>query len=399
MVGRLIFIFFFLLRSLTANCQNLVLNGSFEDYNLCPDFYNQINHANGWFALDGMGGSSEYFNACNNPNSFGVPVNSFGNQPSRTGDGYAGSWFFDIHTEYCEYIEGTLSASLLSEECYTVVFYLSLADYCDPGIDAIGMYFTSDSLLFLSAPIEVVPQIQNDSLNIINDKVNWIRIQGSFTAIGGEMFLTIGRFKRNEFVNYDTLSPDLGGAYYYIDDVAVYPCYAPVYIANCGEDLCLKPGQSFTVGSHDLPEYEYYWFNEDSALIDTTAFLHSSVSESEVFYLMVRDFKFDVTWDTVHITVSDTCNKGLFYLPNIFSPNEDGQNDVLYVRGENISEIQLSMYNRWGNLLFETNEISIGWDGRYKGKDCPEEVYFYIAEVTFESGESVIKKGNVTIAR
>ena len=91
--------------------------------------------------------------------------------------------------------------------------------------------------------------------------------------------------------------------------------------------------------------------------------------------------------------------KNVAYVPNIFSPNSDGTNDILYVRGENISEVSISIYNRWGEKVFSSNDRNKGWDGSYKGKPCPAEVYVYYVNITFTNGEIKQKKGNVTLVR
>jgi gliding motility-associated-like protein len=87
------------------------------------------------------------------------------------------------------------------------------------------------------------------------------------------------------------------------------------------------------------------------------------------------------------------------YIPNVFSPNRDGKNDKFYIRGVNIKEIDMKVYNRWGNLVYVSKDVHEGWDGRYKSNDCAEGVYFYIAEVTFADGTISVKKGNVTLIR
>lgn len=86
-------------------------------------------------------------------------------------------------------------------------------------------------------------------------------------------------------------------------------------------------------------------------------------------------------------------------LPNAFSPNGDGANDVLYVRGSGIELLNLRIYNRWGELVFETEEQSMGWDGTFNGKEQPVEAYAYILNVTFIDGTTFSKKGNVTLLR
>jgi len=86
-------------------------------------------------------------------------------------------------------------------------------------------------------------------------------------------------------------------------------------------------------------------------------------------------------------------------LPKAFSPNGDGENDILYVRGAGIETMDLKIYNRWGELVFESADISIGWDGKYKGTEAPVEAYGFVLNVTFVDGTTFNKKGNVTLLR
>ncbi len=89
----------------------------------------------------------------------------------------------------------------------------------------------------------------------------------------------------------------------------------------------------------------------------------------------------------------------VIYVPNIFSPNGDGDNDVLYVRGQGITELDLRIFNRWGEMVFETTDLNVGWDGTYKGKPLDNAVFVYDLKATFINGESVSRSGNVTIAK
>ncbi len=89
----------------------------------------------------------------------------------------------------------------------------------------------------------------------------------------------------------------------------------------------------------------------------------------------------------------------LVYIPNIFSPNSDEQNDVFRVRGENIETLHLTVYNRWGEKVFETQNQNDGWDGNYKGKPCSQDMYVYHATIMFKDGTESSRKGNVTLAR
>jgi gliding motility-associated-like protein len=86
-------------------------------------------------------------------------------------------------------------------------------------------------------------------------------------------------------------------------------------------------------------------------------------------------------------------------LPNGFSPNGDGVNDILYVRGAAIESVDLKIFNRWGELIFQTKDVKVGWDGKYKGKPQEMEAYAFVLNVVFIDGTTLYKKGNVTLLR
>lgn len=86
-------------------------------------------------------------------------------------------------------------------------------------------------------------------------------------------------------------------------------------------------------------------------------------------------------------------------VPSAFSPNGDGENDVLYVRGFRIKTLHLRVYNRWGNVIFETDTKDKGWDGTYKGQPQPAEVYAYTLDVTYLDGSTKQVNGSITLLR
>ena len=86
------------------------------------------------------------------------------------------------------------------------------------------------------------------------------------------------------------------------------------------------------------------------------------------------------------------------YIPNTFTPNKDKVNDVWYIQGSCLGEINCLIYNRWGEKIIELNDIKDGWDGNYKGKEVPDGVYVYIIEVKTNSG-TINKAGHITLFR
>jgi gliding motility-associated-like protein len=101
--------------------------------------------------------------------------------------------------------------------------------------------------------------------------------------------------------------------------------------------------------------------------------------------------------DTINVLVVEDC--GEMFVPNAFSPNDDGANDILYVRGQCLETLTFMVFNRWGEKVFETNNQSQGWDGRYKGDMMNSGVFVYRVEGKTYDGKAYTMKGNVTLVR
>ncbi len=100
--------------------------------------------------------------------------------------------------------------------------------------------------------------------------------------------------------------------------------------------------------------------------------------------------------DQVCITVTEDFT---IYLPNTFSPNNDGINDVFLIYGENISAVSMEIYDRWGVQLFSSSDLFTGWNGKYKDQICQEGVYTYKINYTGLNRKKYSKIGNVNLIR
>lgn len=89
----------------------------------------------------------------------------------------------------------------------------------------------------------------------------------------------------------------------------------------------------------------------------------------------------------------------LLAVPNAFTPGKFGENAVITIKGFGIGKMNWSIYNRWGQLVFQTNSRKQGWDGTYKGKLQPMDVYAYTLDVEFTDGQKVRKTGDITLIR
>ncbi len=101
--------------------------------------------------------------------------------------------------------------------------------------------------------------------------------------------------------------------------------------------------------------------------------------------------------DTVNVIIIEDC--GEMYVPNAFTPNNDGTNDVLYVRGICLQSMTFMIFNRWGEKVFETADQAVGWDGNYKGELMNTGVFVYRLEGKTYNGKSFSLKGNITLIR
>jgi gliding motility-associated-like protein len=87
------------------------------------------------------------------------------------------------------------------------------------------------------------------------------------------------------------------------------------------------------------------------------------------------------------------------FIPDIFSPNGDGNNDVFRLRGHGITNVEFLVYSRWGELVFSSKDINKGWDGTINGKPQPSGNYIYYIQASLNDGTVQELKGEVTLIR
>jgi gliding motility-associated-like protein len=87
------------------------------------------------------------------------------------------------------------------------------------------------------------------------------------------------------------------------------------------------------------------------------------------------------------------------FVPNAFTPNGDGHNDIWLIYGNTIKDLQVSVWNQYGQKIFESKSQQTGWDGTYKGQQQPVGVYVYHLEVTFQDGTKTTKDGSINLVR
>jgi len=88
-----------------------------------------------------------------------------------------------------------------------------------------------------------------------------------------------------------------------------------------------------------------------------------------------------------------------FFVPNSFSPNNDGLNDVFKPVVPYCKSMDLKIFDRWGNLIYNTNNTEHGWDGKYKGENAQSDVYVYKILIEFFDGSFKDAHGHITLVR
>ncbi len=327
----------------TAHAQiNQVYNPSFETHWRCPQYFELVKYANYWSSIDDTVRSTddtlgitsvywclpEYCNTCSGYYKVSVPSSLYYYHYPHTGDGMIqmNMYYNEQLSNYLnkrDYLQGRLKSTLVSGQQYCVTFYVSLEGASAYAIDHIGAYLddgTIDTTANCGVPQSThIPQVYTNT--IINDTVNWTKIQGTFTATGNEQFITIGNFFDADHT--DTIATHFPHAsafvinnhiiaYYLVDDVSVIKVGT---VANAGNDTTIYSGDTAWLGEHvhyegdsvwtiDNDDYTpCKWYTASGVLVDSNhsgPHVHPAVTTN---YVMELDVCGVITRDTVTVHV------------------------------------------------------------------------------------------------
>jgi gliding motility-associated-like protein len=186
----------------------------------------------------------------------------------------------------------------------------------------------------------------------------------------------------------------------YKDSININVISSLQYVLATATPDTIKYGDTTQLNTIYTQAASLYW-NPDSSLFSTTiANPLADPRQVTTYTVNVTDNNgCKVEKDVTVYILYTPCSSTNLYVPNAFSPNNDGKNDVLYVRGNFIQTMYFTVYDRWGQKMFETRNQNEGWDGTYKGKKLDPAVFGWYVEGTCEVGERFFKKGNVTLLR
>ncbi|HBG70863.1 MAG: hypothetical protein A2W93_08955 [Bacteroidetes bacterium GWF2_43_63] len=416
---------------------NLVVDPSMEEYDsvllpsIPPNFCDSFERIPKFWRSP-HSGSPDYIVGDSNPCYFSwwpysccLPSNYRGIQWPKSGYAY---YFFASFAYYIGYdttrqdesIIGDLTQPLEPGRTYCLSFYLNQSEYFDLLLDQIGVFFSKTNYYTPWPTIDSIPQLVIHFGEFFRDTSCWVLFNGKFTASGGEKYITFGTFESQKPYSFGNLYPPEYDCSYppcwryasglFIDMASLYDCTGFYYEAEAGENRSLCKGEETTLGWDENTARTFNWnvVSGDSASLDNDSIPRPTVipQKTTVYALYVVDEYVQEHFDTVTVEVID-CENPVF-VPNIFSPNNDGQNDVLYVRSSYVQELTaFRIFNRWGEEVFScrtstplsVTSFECGWDGTCRGEPAPQAVYTYYVEAVLLNGETVVKRGNVTLVR
>ena len=173
------------------------------------------------------------------------------------------------------------------------------------------------------------------------------------------------------------------------DSVLVKEFNSPVLNLPFDTAVCFEELKKILLDAGDWKSYVWYPTGEHTRTINATY--------PALYRVVVNDYNDCIGIDTT--LVEEDCPDGI-YIPNAFTPNMDGINDILFVRGTGILEIDLHIYNRWGMELFASANQMNGWDGSHEKQIVPEGVYTYRLNYKLKKNNSMhTLTGTVTLLR
>ncbi len=169
---------------------------------------------------------------------------------------------------------------------------------------------------------------------------------------------------------------------------------------DAGDDQTVTEGTNIQIHASSPDNVFYQWSNYvDSLGCNDCRITNLTATQPQIIYMTATNQFGCTAYDSVIVKIVG-CDPSAVFVPNTFTPNNDDLNDKLFVRGVGLRKLDyLMIFDRWGQLMFETRDLSEGWDGVRNGKPADVATYVYSMKGECSNGNSVEKSGNVTLIR
>jgi len=172
-----------------------------------------------------------------------------------------------------------------------------------------------------------------------------------------------------------------------------------VNIATDKETLIKGNNEIANISVTGCTDCAYAWTPSTGLNATNTASVRATPQDTTIYKVVVTK-KGCKEEKTIRINVDNVnCGEPNIFVPNAFTPNNDGNNDILKVRGRWISKLQFVVYNRWGQEMFTTTDLNNGWNGVFKGNEVAPDVYNYFLQVTCLDNKIFTKRGNTSLIK
>ncbi len=213
---------------------------------------------------------------------------------------------------------------------------------------------------------------------------------GSILWNTGETTPSITTTPTNNITYIATASNNCGNA---VDSISIFVNPLPVVIVS--NDTTILIDNSINLFANGSSDATYSWLPSSIACSTCSTNIVAPINTT-TYTVTVTNANGCSVIKNIVVTVESNFD---VFVPDIFSPNGDGQNDILYVRGKGIKELSFKLYDRLGEKIFETNDVTKGWDGSYKGAVLNNAVFVYVLTATLIDGSKINKHGDVTLIR
>ncbi|MFN4811184.1 MAG: gliding motility-associated C-terminal domain-containing protein [Bacteroidota bacterium] len=170
----------------------------------------------------------------------------------------------------------------------------------------------------------------------------------------------------------------------------------PIPTVVLSNDVTIQQGESTTLTATTAANLTYLWTPSTALSCTDCTVAEANPEESTTYTFTVTDPATNCSAaDSVVVTVIRTFD---VWVPNAFSPNKDGVNDIFFVRGNNVKDFALKIFDRWGTLMFETSNLNDGWNGEFQGRIVNTGIFVYTLDYTLKEGTQGTLKGNISVS-
>jgi len=324
------------------------------------------------------------------PTSSLLTVNSFGE---------ATYFIWSSNSAFSDTLNGFPSDSVITVNPLTSQsYFVEVGNSNCKNFDTVNVYIVSQGIeLNDTISICAGDPINVSSISIIPE-ISYSYLWSPSSIINGSDTLSTATINLN-FSQYVYLDISDGMGCNFKDSIWVdYNDVSGIIASATASKVLVQPGEIVALTANPSG-YTYQWSPVTGLSNPNGQITEAKVNQDTEFTVIVSDGACSSSAKVKIQVYEYVCDNPFIFVPNAFTPNGDGENDILYVRGAILEKVLFRVFNRWGEMVFETTNKDIGWDGTFRGKLMDPDTYDYYLNAFCIDGQEKIIKGNVTLMR